>query len=100
LGTKIKDLKKLQTEQKYQNLFSFLEIKDFPDFWQKFNDKEFLFSIQKFISEEFLIIGDLPNFEEKYQQHINYFLKKILVNQEFDYLDSYEKITEQAVYFN
>src|SRR4051794_35014731 len=97
---KIKDLEKLQAEQKCQKLFTFLEIKEFADFWQKFNDKEFLFSVQRFISEEFLVIGDLPDLEKKYQQHINYFLKKILIDQKFNYLDSYENNIEQAVYFN
>jgi len=63
-----------------------------------------LFTIQQFISEEFLVIGELQFFlaklDKNTKKNIDYFLKKILVDQEFNYFENYTKISTQSVYFN
>jgi len=63
-----------------------------------------LLTIQQFISEEFLTIGELhffqANFNENTKKNINFFLQKILVDQQLNYLENYIEICEQAVYFN
>ena len=91
----------LQKNQQYQKFLFFLQVNNFDDFWKKCSDEEFLLNIQQFINEEFLIIGELTiNLDEETKKNINYWLKKILVDQELNYLSNYEKIIEQAVYFN
>jgi len=104
LESKIKDLEELQTSHDYQNLFAFLQIKNFDDFWQKCSDKEFLVAVQQFISEEFLAIGELhfflTKFDENTKNNVNHFLKKILADQEFNHFDNYNEICKQSVYFN
>ncbi|CAH1756449.1 3920_t:CDS:10 [Entrophospora sp. SA101] len=76
LENKIKDLEELQAEPRYQNFFIFLQIENFADFWQKFN------------------------FDENTKKNIDYFFQRVLVDQEFNYLNNYTKDCEQAVYFN
>jgi len=102
LENKIKDLEELQ--KGYQNFFTFLQIENFADFRQKCSDEIFLITIQKFILEEFLTIGELNfflnNFDENTKKNIDYFLSKVLVNQEFNYLNNFIKDCEQAVYFS
>ena len=104
LTAKIKDCKELQTEHNYQNFFTFCQIENFTDFWQKCGDKEFLLTIQQFISQEFLAIGELyfslTSCDENTKKNIDYFLRKILVSQEFNYLNNYGEICQQSVYFN
>ena len=101
IKTKLNDLEKLQANKQYQNLFSFLEIENFNDFWQKCSNEEFLIDIQEFISEEFLTIGELSTISDKEaKKNISHFLERVLVGHEFSYLGNYEEITEQAVYFN
>lgn len=104
LESKIKYLEELKNKPNYQRFFAFLQLESFEDFWQKCGNKEFLVVIQQFISEEFLTIGELHlslnSYNEDTQNSINYFLKKVLVDQESNYLDSYHQACEQAVYFN
>ena len=104
LTTKIKDCEELQTEHNYQNFFTFCQIENFTDFWQKCGDKEFLLTIQQFISQEFLAIGELhfslTSFDENTKESVDYFLRKILVSQEFNYFNNYKIISEQSVYFS
>ncbi|CAI2201009.1 6490_t:CDS:1, partial [Funneliformis geosporum] len=104
LENKIKDLEELQTNPNYPNFFIFLQIENFVDFWQKCSNENFLTTIQQFITEEFLAIGELhfflANFGENAKKNINFFLQKILVEQEFNYLNDCNEICEQTVYFN
>ena len=48
LEIKIKDLEELQTKPNYQDFFTFLQLENFADFWQKCSDKDFLLTIQQF----------------------------------------------------
>jgi hypothetical protein len=104
LETKIKDLEELKAEPNYQNFFNFLQLEDFNDFWQKCGNKNFMLTIQQFISEEFSVLGELrflhDNFDENTKKIINYFLRKILIDQEFNFLNNCGKVCEQAIYFN
>ncbi|CAG8609826.1 4003_t:CDS:2, partial [Cetraspora pellucida] len=98
LENKIKDLEGLQ--HKYQGFFSFLQIENFGDFWQKCSNEKFLITIRQFISEEFLTIGELnfvlASFDDDTKKNVDYFLTKILINQEFNYLNNHTKSCEQA----
>jgi hypothetical protein len=63
-----------------------------------------LLASQQFISQEFLAIGELQfsrnRFGENTKKNITYLLRKVLVDQEFNYLNNYQEISEQSVYFN
>ncbi|RHZ35995.1 AAA domain-containing protein [endosymbiont GvMRE of Glomus versiforme] len=104
LETKLKELEELRAENNYQNFFAFLQVEKFVDFWQRCSDKEFLLTIQQFISEEFLTIGELhfalTKFSYNTRKNINYLLRKILLDQELNYLNSYKENLEQSIYFN
>lgn len=99
LKAKLQEVKELKNN--FQKFFSFWQVESFNDFWQKCSDEEFLLNTQQFIFAEFLTMGELANeLSKEGGKNINYLFEKVLVNQEFDYLDNYQKITEQAIYFN
>ncbi|MCE8162956.1 MAG: DUF4011 domain-containing protein [Candidatus Moeniiplasma glomeromycotorum] len=104
LEEKLKDLETLVNEPNYQKFYTFLQVENFNQFWQKCGDREFLITLQQFISEEFLAVGELCFFftdcREDTRKNIDYFLRQILINREFNYFNYYEKDSEQAVYFN
>ncbi|CAI2178090.1 9822_t:CDS:2, partial [Funneliformis geosporum] len=60
-------------------------------------EEKFLITIQQFVSEEFLAIGELhfflAKFDESAKENISYFFQKILVDQELSYLDNYNELT-------